>query len=68
MHALVDLPMQFDTGAQYVKTVTGQGDRVGVGLDLLIYGVIGWLLIAKASDKVLESNRRATNMLLRSSQ
>jgi membrane protease YdiL (CAAX protease family) len=68
MHALVDLPMQFDTGAQYVKTVTGQGDWVGVGLDLLIYGVIGWLLIAKASDKVPESNRRATNMLLRSSQ
>ena len=49
MHGLADLPMQFDTQTQYVKMVTGQGDWVGVGLDCLIYGVIGWILISRAN-------------------
>jgi membrane protease YdiL (CAAX protease family) len=45
MHGLNDFPMQFDTEIQYAKMVTGGGDWVGVGLEVLIYGLIGWALI-----------------------
>ena len=45
MHGLTDFPMQFDTEVQYTKMVTGGGDWVGVGLEVLAYGVIGWALI-----------------------
>jgi hypothetical protein len=57
MHGLTDFPMQFDTEVQYTKMVTGGGDWVGVGLEVLIYGVSGWVLI---SWNNLESRERIT--------
>jgi len=45
LHGLNDFPMQFDTGTQYVKMVTGQGDWVAVGIDLVLYISVGSLLI-----------------------
>jgi hypothetical protein len=50
MHGLNDFPMQFDTEVQYTKMVTGGGDWVGVGLEVLVYGLIGWILIRLSSD------------------
>jgi membrane protease YdiL (CAAX protease family) len=57
MHGLTDFPMQFDTEVQYTKMVTGGGDWVGVGLEVLVYGLIGWVLI---SWNNLESRERIT--------
>ena len=45
MHGLCDLPMQFETAAQYTKKVTGNGDWVSVIGDFIIYSAVGWVLI-----------------------
>ena len=45
MHGLCDMPMQFETTAQYTKKVTGNGDWVSVIGDLAIYSAVGWVLI-----------------------
>ena len=49
MHGLCDFPMQFDTGAQYTKMVTGGADWIAVGGDLVIYSGIAWVLITWAN-------------------
>ena len=49
MHGLCDFPMQFDTGAQYTKMVTGGADWISVGGDLVIYSGIAWVLITWAN-------------------
>ena len=45
LHGLNDFPMQFDTGAPYVKMVTGGADWVGVGIEFLLYISMGTILL-----------------------
>jgi membrane protease YdiL (CAAX protease family) len=51
MHGLCDFPMQFESGVQYTKMVTGGADWIAVGFDVFIYSLIGWLLLTISSQK-----------------
>jgi membrane protease YdiL (CAAX protease family) len=51
MHGLNDFPMQFDTKVQYIQMVTGGADWVSVGLDVVVYSSIAYLLLAISSQK-----------------
>jgi hypothetical protein len=54
MHGLCDMPMQFETTAQYTKKVTGNGDWVSVIGDLAIYSAVGWVLIVLSDSSKKE--------------
>ena len=45
MHGLADFPMQFETGAQYTKIVTGGADWLYVVVQMVIYVALGSVLI-----------------------
>lgn len=64
LHGLNDFPMQFESSHQYVAVVTGGADWVGVGVDVVIYCSIAWVLI-RLSDSKKNHRLRTFSMILK---